>query len=142
VDCGHSRREHLSKALAKLEASTNSHGALKKVFQAIYGFSSDEPVLPAMGYRNTWQRDARHGDHRWERVHPASNGNQAINRTGRTQMKTISTRELSAAELDAVSGGSPNLTVPAGTFDKLFAAIDKNLEMVKQLPKGGYLPPG
>lgn len=57
-------------------------------------------------------------------------------------MKTISTRELSAAELDAVSGGSPNLTVPAGTFDKLFAAIDKNLEMVKQLPKGGYLPPG
>ncbi|SFO15912.1 hypothetical protein SAMN05216330_10224 [Bradyrhizobium sp. Ghvi] len=57
-------------------------------------------------------------------------------------MKTISARELSAAELEAVSGGSPNLTVPAGMFDKLFAAIDKNLEMVKQLPKGGYLPPG
>ncbi len=57
-------------------------------------------------------------------------------------MKTISTHELSADELERVSGGSPNLTVPAGTFDKLFASIDKNLEMVKQLPKGGYLPPG
>ena len=57
-------------------------------------------------------------------------------------MKTTSARELSAVELEPVSGGSPNLTVPAGTFDKLFAAIDKNLEMVKQLPKGGYLPPG
>lgn len=31
-----------SKALAKLEASTNIHGALKKGFVAIYGFSSDE----------------------------------------------------------------------------------------------------
>jgi hypothetical protein len=29
---------------------------------------------------------------------------------------------------------------PAHTFEKLLAAIDKNLEMVKQLPKGGYLP--
>ncbi|MGY4601600.1 hypothetical protein ACVW16_000012 [Bradyrhizobium sp. USDA 4474] len=57
-------------------------------------------------------------------------------------MKTISARELSAVKLEAVSGGSPNLTVPAGTFDKLFVAIDKNLETVKQLPKGGYLPPG
>ena len=57
-------------------------------------------------------------------------------------MKTISARELSAVELEPVSGGSPNLTVPAGTFDKLFAAIDKNLETVTQLPKGGYLPPG
>jgi len=89
-----------------------------------------------------WQRDVRHSDHRRERVHPASDGNQAMHRVGRTQMKTISARELSAAELEAVSGGSPNLTVPAGMFDKLFAAIDKNLEMVKQLPKGGYLPPG
>ncbi|MGY4237267.1 hypothetical protein [Bradyrhizobium sp. Gha] len=57
-------------------------------------------------------------------------------------MKTTSDRELSAAELEAISGGSPTLTVPAGTFDKLFASIDKNLETVKQLPKGGYLPPG
>jgi hypothetical protein len=57
-------------------------------------------------------------------------------------MNKISTRELSADELGSVSGGAPNLTVPAGTFDKLFAQIDKNLEMVKQLPKGGYLPPG
>ncbi|MGX4804861.1 hypothetical protein [Bradyrhizobium guangdongense] len=57
-------------------------------------------------------------------------------------MKTISTRELSAGELERVSGGSPNLSVPKGMFDKLFAGIDKNLEMVKQLPKGGYLPPG
>jgi hypothetical protein len=31
-----------SKALAKLEAKTNIHGALKKGFVAIYGFSSDE----------------------------------------------------------------------------------------------------
>jgi hypothetical protein len=57
-------------------------------------------------------------------------------------MNTTSDRELSAAELEAISGGSPTLTVPAGTFDKLFASIDKNLETVKQLPKGGYLPPG
>ncbi|MGY3506980.1 hypothetical protein [Bradyrhizobium sp. USDA 4471] len=57
-------------------------------------------------------------------------------------MKTTSDRELSAAELEAISGGYPTLTVPAGTFDKLFASIDKNLETVKQLPKGGYLPPG
>jgi len=27
-------------------------------------------------------------------------------------------------------------------FDKLFAGIDKNLETVKQLKPGGYLPPG
>ncbi|MGY4437047.1 hypothetical protein ACVWWO_009524 [Bradyrhizobium sp. F1.13.1] len=31
-----------AKALAKLEASTNIHGALKKGFVSIYGFSSDE----------------------------------------------------------------------------------------------------
>jgi len=31
-----------SKALAKLEAKTNMHGALKKGFLAIYGFTSDE----------------------------------------------------------------------------------------------------
>jgi hypothetical protein len=30
------------KALAKLEAKTNIHGALKKGFLAIYGFSSDQ----------------------------------------------------------------------------------------------------
>ena len=30
------------KALAKLEAKTNMHGALKKGFLAIYGFTSDE----------------------------------------------------------------------------------------------------
>jgi hypothetical protein len=60
--------------------------------------------------------------------------------TGRKQMKKTSIRDLSADELGAVSGGSPTLTVPAHTFDKLFAQIDKNLAMVKQLPKGGYLP--
>ncbi|MCP1843888.1 hypothetical protein ACVIHI_003194 [Bradyrhizobium sp. USDA 4524] len=27
-------------------------------------------------------------------------------------------------------------------YDKLLAAIDKNLAMVKQLQPGGYLPPG
>jgi hypothetical protein len=31
-----------SKALARLEAKTNIHGALKKGFTAIYGFTSDE----------------------------------------------------------------------------------------------------
>ncbi|MDE2603584.1 MAG: hypothetical protein KGL62_14615 [Bradyrhizobium sp.] len=57
-------------------------------------------------------------------------------------MKISNIRELPAAELGAVSGGSPNLTVPAHMFDKLFAGIDKNLETVKQLKPGGYLPPG
>jgi len=56
-------------------------------------------------------------------------------------MKMTSNRDLSADELGAVSGGSA-ISVPAHTFDKLFAAIDKNLEMVKQLKPGGYLPPG
>jgi hypothetical protein len=56
-------------------------------------------------------------------------------------MKMTSNRDLSADELGAVSGGSP-ISVPAHMFDKLFAAIDKNLEMVKQLKPGGYLPPG
>jgi hypothetical protein len=62
--------------------------------------------------------------------------------TERKQMKMTSIRDLSADELGAVSGGSPTspVNVPAHTFDKLLAAIDKNLEMVKQLPKGGYLP--
>jgi hypothetical protein len=62
--------------------------------------------------------------------------------TGRKQMKMTSIRDLSADELGAVSGGSPTspVNVPAHAFDKLLAAIDKNLEMVKQLPKGGYLP--
>jgi thiaminase len=31
-----------SRALTKLETKTNIHGALKKGFAAIYGFSSDE----------------------------------------------------------------------------------------------------
>jgi hypothetical protein len=56
-------------------------------------------------------------------------------------MKMTSNRDLSADELGAVSGGSP-ISVPAHAFDKLFAQIDKNLEMVKQLKPGGYLPPG
>jgi hypothetical protein len=60
----------------------------------------------------------------------------------RKHMKISNIRELPAAELGAVSGGSPNLTVPAHMFDKLFAGIDKNLETVKQLKPGGYLPPG
>jgi hypothetical protein len=86
-------------------------------------------------------RDARHSDGRLELVsipHPAAIGPPA---TPRKQMKMSNIRELSADELRAVSGGSPNLSVPAHTFDKLFAAIDKNLEAVKQL-KPGYLPPG
>jgi len=32
----------LSKALAKLEASANLHGAMKKGFAALYGYTSDE----------------------------------------------------------------------------------------------------
>lgn len=62
----------------------------------------------------------------------------------RKQMKMSNIRELSADELGAVSGGSPNspVSVPAHMFDNLFAAIDKNLETVKQLKPGGYLPPG
>ncbi|MBR0796176.1 hypothetical protein JQ615_12330 [Bradyrhizobium jicamae] len=56
-------------------------------------------------------------------------------------MKTTSIRDLSTAELEAVSGGAP-ISVPANAFDKLLASIDKNLEMVKQLKPGGYLPPG
>ena len=54
----------------------------------------------------------------------------------------LTIRDLSADELGAVSGGKPTspVSVPTNAFDKLLAAIDKNLEMVKQLPKGGYLP--
>ncbi|WP_439397261.1 hypothetical protein ACRQ5Q_09170 [Bradyrhizobium sp. PMVTL-01] len=53
-------------------------------------------------------------------------------------------RDLSADELEAVSGGKPSspVSVPANAFDKLLASIDKNLEAVKQLKPGGYLPPG
>ncbi|WP_194455043.1 hypothetical protein [Bradyrhizobium sp. CCBAU 53421] len=55
-----------------------------------------------------------------------------------------SIRELSADELGVVSGGKPTspVSVPANAFDKLLAAIDKNLATVKQLQPGGYLPPG
>jgi hypothetical protein len=59
-------------------------------------------------------------------------------------MKMTSMRDLSADELEAVSGGSPSspVNVPKNAFDKLLAAIDKNLEKVKELKPGGYLPPG
>ncbi|QOZ35089.1 hypothetical protein XH92_28265 [Bradyrhizobium sp. CCBAU 53421] len=59
-------------------------------------------------------------------------------------MKMTSIRELSADELGVVSGGKPTspVSVPANAFDKLLAAIDKNLATVKQLQPGGYLPPG
>ncbi|WP_143201806.1 hypothetical protein [Bradyrhizobium sp. NAS96.2] len=59
-------------------------------------------------------------------------------------MKMSSIRDLSADELEAVSGGKPTspVSVPANAFDKLLAAIDKNLAMVKDLKPGGYLPPG
>ncbi|MGY4154275.1 MULTISPECIES: hypothetical protein [Bradyrhizobium] len=59
-------------------------------------------------------------------------------------MEMTSMRELSADELGAVSGGKPSspVSVPGNAFDKLLAAIDKNLAMVKDLKPGGYLPPG
>jgi hypothetical protein len=90
-------------------------------------------------------RDARHSDRRLEFVsilhpvamEPPANARKQMEMT----MKKTSNRDLSADELGAVSGGSP-VSVPAHTFDKLLAAIDKNLEMVKQLKPGGYLPPG
>lgn len=57
-------------------------------------------------------------------------------------MKTSIIRDLSVEEMEAVSGGKPTspVSVPANAFDKLLAAIDKNLDMVKQLKPGGYLP--
>jgi hypothetical protein len=60
------------------------------------------------------------------------------------KMNVTSIRDLSADELGAVSGGKPSspVSVPANAFDKLLAGIDKNLEQVKQLKPGGYLPPG
>ncbi len=50
--------------------------------------------------------------------------------------------ELTADDLGAVSGGNSPITISPHAFDKLLADIDKNLEKVKQLKPGGYLPPG
>ena len=61
----------------------------------------------------------------------------------RKLMTTAAIRELTADELEAVSGGSKSpVNIKPNAFDKLLASIDKNLEMVKQLKPGGYLPPG
>jgi len=95
------------------------------------------PVCPAESC------DAPHSERRFEFVSIPHRAATEPPATVRKQMKMGNIRELSAAELGAVSGGSPTspVSVPAHMFDKLFAGIDKNLETVKQLKPGGYFPP-